>query len=105
MQHWLAATLIGISLGLALYACVRLRMHVGPIVKQRYGPLARKAYWIANILVMIVLANLGLWLLRIYLSSQAPLLDGRMLEIWFALLTLFVALGFIFNRLYRNRRE
>jgi hypothetical protein len=105
MQHWLVATAIGICLGVALYACVRLRMNVGPIIKQRYGAWARRAYWMANILIMIILANLGLRLLRIYFGNQAPALDSRMLETWFALLTLFVALGLIFNRLYRNHKR
>jgi len=103
MQHWLAATALGTFLGLALFACVRLRMHFGPIVKLRYGALARHIFWIATILIMIFLANLGLWLLRIYLSGFEAVEYDLMLEIWFALLSLAVALTLIFKRLSRNR--
>ena len=103
MQHWLTATLDGICLGLLLYACVRLRMHFGPIVKQRYGSWARRAYWIFTILLMIGLANLGLKLLRIYESNFDAITNSLMLEMWFALLALLIALALIFRRLYRKR--
>jgi NADH:ubiquinone oxidoreductase subunit 4 (subunit M) len=103
MQHWLTATLIGICLGLLLYACVRLRMHFGPIVGDRYGSMARRAYWLFTILLMIVLANLGLKLLRIYLSNFDAVTNSLMLEIWFALLALLLALSLIFKRLYWKR--
>jgi hypothetical protein len=103
MQHWLAATLIGVSLGLALYACVRLRMYFGPIVRDRYGHWARRAYWMATILIMVVLANLGLSVLRIYLGKQAPILDSLMYEICFALFAFAIPLVLIFRRVGRNR--
>jgi NADH:ubiquinone oxidoreductase subunit 4 (subunit M) len=103
VQHWLIATLDGICLGLALFACVRLRMHFGPIVRDRYGSMARRAYWLFTILLMIVLANLGLKLLRIYLSNFDAVTNSLMLEIWFALLALLLALSLIFKRLYWKR--
>jgi hypothetical protein len=103
MQHWLTATLIGISLGLALFACVRLRMHFGPIVRQRFGSWARRVYWAFTILLMIALANLGLKLLRIYLSNFDGVENSLMLEMWFALLAILIALALIFTRMNRNR--
>jgi hypothetical protein len=103
MQHWAVATATGISVGLILFLCVRLRMYVGPILKIRYGPWARQTYWILTILVMIALANLGLWLLRIYFRSFDITAETLALEIWFSMLALMVAMGLIFNRLYRQR--
>jgi hypothetical protein len=103
MQHWLTATLIGICLGLLLYACVRLRMHFGPIVRRRYGSWARRAYWAFTILLMIVLANLALKLLRIYESSFDAIANSLMLEMWFAILALLIALALIFKRMNKNR--
>ena len=103
MQHWLTATLDGVCLGLLLYACVRLRMHFGPIIKQRFGAQARRAYWLFTILLMIVLANLGLKLLRIYLSNFDAVTNSLMLEMWFALLALSIALALVFKRMNRNR--
>jgi hypothetical protein len=103
MQHWLVASAMGICLGLMLFACVRLRMYFGPIVRDRYGNTARQAYWIATILIMIVLANLGLRFLRIYLSGYESIGNSLMFEIWFAVLALTLALDLIFKRLYRNR--
>jgi hypothetical protein len=103
MQHWLAASAIGICLGLVLFACVRLRMHFGPIVRDHYGNTARQAYWIATILIMIVLANLGLRLLRIYLSGYESIENPLMFEIWFAMLAVTIALTLIYKRINKNR--
>jgi hypothetical protein len=102
MQHWLTATVIAICIGLALYACVRLRMHFGPIVRKRWGNWARRAYWMMTILVMVAFANLGLLLLRIYLGDLQTSRNGLMLEIWFALLSAAVALGLILQKLKRR---
>ena len=103
MQFWLAATITGALLGLILFACVRLRMHFGPLVRENFGDLARKVYWLATILIMILLANLALWLLRIYIDNQLPATENLLVEIWFALLALSVALALVFKRINRKR--
>ena len=103
MQHWLIATLIGISLGLVLFACLRLRIHFGPKVGQHFGSWARRIFWVFTILLMIALANLGLKLLRIYLSNFDGVENSLMLEMWFALLALLIALALIFKRMNKNR--
>jgi hypothetical protein len=103
MQFWLAATVTGIFLGLILFACVRLRMHLGPLIRQRYGDWARRAFWLASILFMILLANQSLNLLRIFVDNQLPAMENLMLEIWFALLALVIGLGFVFKRISKNR--
>ena len=103
MQFWLAATITGIFLGLILFACVRLRMHFGPLIRQRYGDWARRSFWLASILLMILLANQSLELLRIYVDNQIPATENLLLEIWFALLALVIGLGLVFKRISKNR--
>ena len=103
MLHWVAASTGGILLGLLLFGCVRLRMYLGPIIKESYGEWARRAYWLATIGVMILLANLGLFYLRSYLGGLEYDSSNLLLEILFAVLALVIAMSLIFNRLYRNR--
>jgi hypothetical protein len=102
MNHWLVATGIGILLGLLLYACVRIRMYLGPILKKHYGNRARQMYWVFTMAVMVLIANTALIGLQKYLSD--PLAPGNhlIIEIWFALLALAVALTLIFRKLRRN---
>ncbi|NND35912.1 MAG: hypothetical protein HKN81_02150 [Gammaproteobacteria bacterium] len=100
LQDWATATLAGTCLGLAWFACVRLRMHVGPIVRERYGDNWRRAYWLLTIIVMIVLANVGLRLLRSLTDKPENML---LLEIWFACLAVLIAFTLIFRRLRRRR--
>ena len=105
MLNWIAATVCGLGLGLALYACVRLRMHFGPIVQQRFGKVARQLYWLVTIGVMVLLANLGLILLRGWLAEYGPDNKDLMLEIWFALLALAISLLLIFRQLKSDNCE
>ncbi|MGI9341400.1 MAG: hypothetical protein ACR2QV_01025 [Gammaproteobacteria bacterium] len=101
MQQWIAATLLGGVLGLALFGCVRLRMHLGPRIKARYGNQARHAYWLLTIVVMVALANLALLGLRAYFAAVPPVGNQLVMEIWFAVLALAVAMSLIFRRLYK----
>ena len=104
MQHWLIATLEGAGLGLALYLCVRLRMYLGPLIRERFGTHARRTYWILTIVVMVILSNLGLFLFRMYLDSQATIEESLMLELWFAIVATGLGLGLIFRRLSPKSR-
>ena len=100
MQAWIIATAAGIALGLLLYLCVRLRMWLGPIIRDRFGQWARRLYWIVTIAVMVVLANAGLLLVREWVGIDAANL--LLLEIWFALLALGTAMSMIYRRIRRN---
>lgn len=64
MIDWLVAIAEGGILGVALYLCVRARMKLAPLVLSMYGQWGRRLVWILSILLMVVLANLGLVLLR-----------------------------------------
>jgi len=101
MQQWIATTLLGGVLGLALFGCVRLRMHLGQRIKARYGNLARRAYWLLTIVVMVTLANVALLGLRAYFTAAPPAGNQLVMEIWFAVLALAVAMSLIFRRLYK----
>lgn len=97
--QWTVATLAGLFLGLAWYGCVRLRMYLGPIIRERYGNIWRKAYWVLTILVMILLANGGLMIVR-GVTGESP--GALKFEIWFAGLALTIAFGLIVRRLRRK---
>jgi hypothetical protein len=99
MQHWLIATIEGVGLGLTLYLCVRLRMFLGPLIREHFGNQARRVYWLFTILVMIVLSNIGLYIFRIYLGSKTKGEEALPLELWFAIIAMAVALGLIYRRL------
>lgn len=98
-MHWIAATVAGLGLGLAWFGCVRLRMHLGPILKARYGNHARRICWLVTILVMILLANLVLLGLRAFLYDPSPPPNQLLLEGWSALLALGLAFALIFRRM------
>jgi hypothetical protein len=102
MNHWLVATGIGILLGLLLYACVRLRMYLGPILKKHYGNRVRQMYWVITIAVMVLMSNMALIGLQKYLSDPLVPENHLIIELWFAFLALAVALTLIFRRLRRN---
>jgi hypothetical protein len=77
-------------------------MYLGPVIIKRFGQWARLAYWLFTILVMIALSNVGLYVFRIYLSSQQVADETLLLELWFAAMALAVGLGLIFRRFSRN---
>ena len=102
MQYWLIATIEGACLGLALYLCVRVRIYLGPVIKDRFGTWPRRMFWFATILAMILISNAGLLVFRIYLESQ-PVTDKTLvLELWFAIVALMFGLALIFRRFPRN---
>jgi uncharacterized membrane protein YhaH (DUF805 family) len=78
------------------------RMYLGPILKKNYGNRVRQMYWVITMVVMVLMANMALIGLQRYLCD--PLVPGNhlIIEIWFALLALAVALTLIFRRLRRN---
>jgi len=98
ISHWIAATLSGIALGLAWFGCVRVRMHVGPILRERYGDHQRWAFWALTIVIMIVMANVALLILRRYLYLSSPPDNRLVLEGWFAVVALAVAFSLVFRR-------
>jgi hypothetical protein len=102
IRYWLTSTILGTGLGLVLYACVRMRMHYGPILRERYGNWLRQTYWILTILFMVAMANLGLLFLRTYLPGAMNPTHSLMLEIWFALLAMGLAMTLILRQLKKD---
>jgi hypothetical protein len=85
---WIIDVLAGLLLATLLYALVRLRMKVAPVMRERYGDSARWAIWLLVGILMVAVANLELiWLRRVLHSvfgEQSLLLH----EILFALVAL-----------------
>jgi len=105
IRYWITATLMGAALGLLLYGCVRLRMHVGPILRDRYGNWVRQTYWVFTIIFMVVLANLGLSFLRNYIPGTTEPNISLILEIWFALLAMGIAMVLVIKQLRKDSCE
>ena len=61
---WGIALIEGLILGSVLYVCVRLRMTLAPAVVPKFGQAGRWLIWVITIVLMIVIANVGLILLR-----------------------------------------
>ena len=61
---WIITTISGVALGLTLYGCVLMRIRWAPEIRVRYGERHRQLYWLLNFILMIVIANLGLYTLR-----------------------------------------
>ena len=74
-------------------------MHLGPIIRERYGNTWRRVYWWLTIVVMIVLANFALRALRGF-TGEPP--DMLLLEIWFACLAVLVAFALIVRHMRRH---
>lgn len=88
MIDWLVAIGEGGILGTALYLCVRARMKLGPLLLSAHGQWGRRMVWIISILLMVVLANLGLVLLRTSLISLVAHKPSLATEACFALTAL-----------------
>jgi len=102
MDSWLVATVAGCCLGAAFFLCVRLRMRLAPLARERFGNWARGAVWLLTILLMIALANGMLLGLRGYWAGSAPA-NPALLEIWSGLLALGIGLSLVFRRIHRRR--
>jgi uncharacterized membrane protein len=101
-MHWLFDIVAGVALALLLYALVRVRMRMAPRMRDRFGDYARWAIWVVTIGLMVVLANLGLVLLRQLLHSRfgidVPFPD----EMVFAVVAFGVGFFLVFRHVTRN---
>ena len=102
-MHWIIASVAGLILGFVFYGCVRTRMYLGPIIRARYGQLARRLYWFFTIVAMILFANGGLLALRHWVEIYAPHSNGLLLEIWFTIIAVAISFTLIYRRVNRNR--
>jgi hypothetical protein len=102
-MDWIMATVAGFILGLIFYGFVRLRMYLGPIIRARYGQIARRLYWFFTIVAMIFFANVALQALRHWVGINAPHSNSLLLEIWFLTLAVAISFTLIYRRINRNR--
>ena len=78
-------------------------MHFGPRVRERFGNGARQALWVLIILFMVLLANLGLRLLRGLVLTDIPQAEWLGFEIVFAASALLVGLALVLLRVRGQR--
>ena len=93
---------VGVALGTAFYYCVRLRMVLGPLTRERFGNWARQLVWIVCIAIMVLLANFALRLLRSLLVGAALSFDQFVYEAVFALTALAVGFGLVYRHTALN---
>ena len=94
---WIITTISGVALGLTLSGCVLMRIRWAPEIRVRYGERHRQLYWLLNFILMIVIANLGLYALRRLLAG-GPLEGALAPEVCFAIIALMLPLGLLYLR-------
>ena len=80
-------------------------MYAGPRIRERYGNRARKLYWFATAIIMILIANGGLLTVRYYLSNAGLQENSLAYEIWFLFVAVIVSMALIFRRIRARRRD
>jgi len=102
-MHWLTAMGAGLIMSLIFYALVRVRMTVAPKMRDRFGDRARWATWVVTIGLMVVLANVGLVLLRQVLHQQHGVDAPFLHEMVYALLAFAIGFVLVNRHVTRNR--
>ncbi len=94
---------VGLTVGLLFYFCVRLRMHIGPLLRKRFGNWARQTYWLSTLAVMAITANIGLKITRQLVDHQPEPKNTLPQEILFISFAVVFAFALIYKRINRNR--
>jgi hypothetical protein len=94
---------VGLVVGLLFYFCVRLRMHIGPLLRERFGNWARQIYWLSTLVVMAIAANIGLELTRQLVDYQPEPTNTLPQEILYISFAVALAFTLIYKRINRNR--
>ena len=98
MIHWLISMLLGLTVGILLYGCVRIRIIFGPLAAARFGRLGRLEVWLGCLLLMVFIAEGGLMLIRVFLAEHGTLLH----EIVFAAVALIVGVTLVAHRALKD---
>lgn len=96
--------LAGLFLALLLYWLVRFRMVAAPAMRDRVGAWARWLTWVVVALLMILVANLALFGLRLTLKQRFGLDSLLAHEIIFALVALAAGYFLVARYATRGRR-
>jgi len=102
-MHWLIDIALGVLLAFILYAIVRVRMKVAPKMRDRFGSVARWSVWVLTLLLMVVMANLGLIMLRQMLREWLGFHSGFMDELLFSLVSLSLGVALVARHVLANR--
>ena len=102
-MHWFVAVGAGVLLSLLFYVLVRVRMTVAPKVRDRFGERARGATWVITIGLMVVVANVGLIVLRQVLHEQHGVVAPFMHEMIYAVIAFAIGFVLVNRHVTRNR--
>ncbi|NND54401.1 MAG: hypothetical protein HKN56_05450 [Gammaproteobacteria bacterium] len=100
---WLIDIVAGIAMSIIFYTLVRIRMTMAPKMRDRFGARARWATWALTIGIMVVLANLGLIVLRRVLHTHHGIEAPFVHEMVFALLAFAIGFALVNRHVTRNR--
>lgn len=78
-------------------------MALAPLIRERFGERARWATWIVTIGLMVLLANIGLILLRTVLHEMHGVDAPFMHEMIYALLAFAIGFSLVNRHVTRNR--
>lgn len=102
-MQWIIAAGAGLILSVLFYALVVLRMSLAPLMRDRFGDRARWATWIVTIGLMVLLANIGLVLLRQVLHEQHGIDAPFLHEMLYAVFAFAVGFALVNRHVTRNR--
>ena len=102
-MHWILAAAAGVALALVFYALVCLRITVAPRLGERFGQWARWATWVFLIGLMVILANAGLWVLRLLLTTQHGVDAPFLHEMLYAIVAFVLGFLLVTGHVGRNR--
>jgi predicted MFS family arabinose efflux permease len=104
-MHWVLDIVLGVLLACILYAIVRLRMKVAPKMRDRFGSFARWSVWVLTLLLMVVMANVGLIMLRQMLRDWLGFDSDWMDELLFSLVSLSLGVALVGRHVIGNRKK
>ena len=90
-------------LSLLFYSLVRLRMNLGPRMRDRFGERARMITWGVTIGLMVLLANAGLVALRWILHEQHGIDAPFLHEMVYAVFAFVIGFILVNRHVTRNR--
>ena len=85
---WLMTGLLGLVLGVGLYGCVRLRNACLPWARNQYGQKGYWLCWLAALSVMLLTANIGIVIVRVFANLSVSPIASLPLEVTFIVITL-----------------
>ena len=90
---WLMTGLLGLAMGLSLYGFVRLRNACLPWARNHYGQKGYWLCWLVALSAMLMTANLGIVIVRVFANLSVSPIAPLPLEATFVVIALVTGGG------------